>query len=151
MSMRTEIKRQWFFKQAPEEVWEYLTRSELIAKWLMPNDFEPIVGHDFKFQTNPIPSLGLDGNFYCKVLEFIPFKKLTYSWKGGLSSEEIALDTIVEWTLKPKEDGTELNLVHSGFKQENHSILTAMFDGWHEHILKMTDSLNSEKDANTYA
>lgn len=41
-----------------------------------------------KFTTNPISSLGLDGNFYCKVLEIIPLKKLSYSWKGGSSENE---------------------------------------------------------------
>ncbi len=63
--MKTEIKHKWFYNQSAEEIWEYLTKAELIEKWLMPNDFEPIVGHEFKFTTNPIPSLGLDGNFYC--------------------------------------------------------------------------------------
>jgi len=139
--MQTEIKHKWFFNQPPEEIWEYLTKVELIAQWLMANDFEPVVGHDFKFCTNPIPSLGLDGNFYCKVLEIIPFKKLIYSWKGGPTNRKITLDTIVVWTLEPKDNGTELRLVHSGFKEENFSILTAMFDGWLKNIQKMLQRL----------
>lgn len=142
--MKTEIKHKWFYNQSAEEIWEYLTKAELIEKWLMPNDFEPKVGHEFKFTTNPIPSLGLDGNFYCKVLEIIPLKKLVYSWKGGTSKNNLTLETIVEWTLEPKENGTELSLTHSGFKEDNASILTAMFDGWNKNIQKMLIHLKSD-------
>lgn len=142
--METEIKHKWFYNQSAEEIWEYLTKAELIEKWLMPNDFELKMGHEFKFTTNPIPSLGLDGNFYCKVLEIVPLKKLVYSWKGGSSEKNITLETIVEWTLETKENGTELRLIHSGFKKENGSILTAMFDGWNKNIQKMLKHLNSD-------
>jgi len=38
----------------PERVWRTLTKSDLIAKWLMPNDFEPVVGYVFTFQTRPM-------------------------------------------------------------------------------------------------
>ncbi|MCM4171113.1 SRPBCC domain-containing protein [Arenibacter sp. TNZ] len=139
--METEIKHKWFYNQTAEEIWEYLTKAELIEKWLMPNDFEPKVGHEFKFTTNPIPSLNLDGNFYCKVLEIVPLKKLLYSWNGGTSKNNLSLETIVEWTLEPKENGTELRLIHSGFKNENQAIRTAMFDGWDKNIQKMVNHL----------
>jgi len=141
--MKTEIKRNWIYSQSSQEIWEYLTKAELIEKWLMPNNFILEVGHEFEFTSNPIPSLGLNGTFYCKVVEIVPFKKLVYSWKGGLSKANPTLDTIVEWTLESKEDGTELKLVHSGFKDENASILDAMFHGWDEHIQKMITNLNS--------
>ncbi len=135
--MKTEIKHNWHYDQSVEEIWEYLTKAELMEKWLMPNDFELIVGHEFKFTTNPIPSLSLDGNFYCKVLEILPLKKLVYSWKGGANKSEPTLDTIVEWTLEAKENGTELRLIHSGFKEENGPIHAGMFDGWNKNIQKM--------------
>lgn len=140
--MKTKIEHQWFYSQSPEEIWEYLTKSELIEKWLMPNDFMLKIGHEFTFVTNPIPGLGLDGNFYCKVLEIEPLKKLVYTWKGGSSKNNPTLDTLVEWTLEKKENGTELRLIHSGFDKENASILTAMFDGWDKNIQKMMNDLN---------
>lgn len=142
--MNTEIKRNWFFNQSPEQVWEYLTRSELIKIWLMPNDFKLEVGHEFTFTTNPIPPLELNGTFYCKVIEFIPQKKLVYSWKGGLTKSNPSLETIVEWNLEAKEGGTELKLVHTGFTSENESILNAMYGGWDDHIQKMIKDLNSK-------
>lgn len=140
--MKTEIKRDWFFNQSIQEVWDYLTKAELIEKWLMPNDFELKVGHEFKFTTNPIPAMDLSGTFNCKVLEIIPLKKLVYSWAGGLTEENPSLETIVEWTLETRDDGTELKLVHHGFKQENESILDAMYHGWDKHIQNMVKNLN---------
>lgn len=72
--MQKEIKHTWYFNQSPQEVWEYLTNSELLEQWLMPNDFQPIVGHKFRF-TNP------NGTFvHCEVLEIKPFTNLSYSW-----------------------------------------------------------------------
>ena len=78
--MNNVIKRNWFYNNPREEVWEYLTNAELISKWLMPNNFKLEVGYEFEFWTNPIPELSLDGNFYCKVIEIIPQKKLVYSY-----------------------------------------------------------------------
>ena len=149
--MQTEIKHTWSFNQSPEEVWKYLTKAELIAQWLMGNDFEPVVGHNFQFRTNPIPGLGLDGIFYCKVLEIVPFKKLTYSWKGGPGNGATTLDTVVVWTLESRDNGTELQLVHSGFKEENISIFTGMVDGWLKNIQKMVALLNTNNNANINA
>lgn len=147
--MKTEIKHKWTFDQSVEEIWEYLTKAELIEEWLMPNDFKLVIGYEFKFITKPISSLGLDGNFYCKVLEFVPLKKLVYSWQGGPKKGKITLDTVLEWTLEPKQNGTELSLIHRGFNKENQSILTAMFDGWNENIKKMLEHLKSDRNDNT--
>lgn len=140
--MNKEIKRDWTFDQSTQEVWDYLTRAELIEKWLMPNNFNLELGHEFTFTTNPIPSLGLNGTFYCKVLEIIPLQKLVYSWQGGSSKDNPTLETVVQWTLEAKNGKTELQLVHSGFKHENETIFGAMYNGWDEHIQKMIKKLN---------
>jgi uncharacterized protein YndB with AHSA1/START domain len=39
---------------AAEKIWHTLTTSELIAKWLMPNDFVAAIGHRFNFRTRPM-------------------------------------------------------------------------------------------------
>src|SRR5690242_9528094 len=105
--MTKSIHHQFFFPHPAEMVWEYLTNAELMAQWLMKNDFQPIVGHEFQFRTNPIPSLDIDGIMYCTVLEIIPFKKLSYSWKAGPGGGKITLDTVVVWELQSKEKGTD--------------------------------------------
>src|SRR3954468_13584761 len=110
--MTNSINHTVFFPNPPEAIWEYLTNSELMELWLMKNDFQPIVGYDFQFRTNPLPQFNFDGIVHCKVLEIIPHKKLVYSWKGGPAKDEVSWDTIVEWTLQEKNNGTELQLVH---------------------------------------
>lgn len=126
-----EIRHQFTFPQPPEMVWEYLTDSELLAGWLMPNDFKPIVGHKFQFGTKPKLKLGFDGRIYCEVLEVVPYKKLVYSWKGGLSKENPSLDSVVIWLLAPANDGTMLTLQHKGFKGiKNYLAYLIMNKGW---------------------
>ena len=146
------IKHKFFFAHPKERVWEYLTRSELLEQWLMKNDFKPIEGHDFQFRTNPIPSLNFDGICYCKVLEIIPFQKLSYSWKGGSGPGEITLDTVVVWKLVSNDKGTELFLEHSGFgKAEHLNFFPGMTDGWLKNVQKMMNLLNTAQHGTTKA
>ena len=142
--MTTSIQHQFFFPHAPAAVWEYLTKPELMEQWLMKNDFKPLVGYDFEFRINPIPSLNFDGIFYCRVLEIIPFKKLSYSWKSGPGDGKITVDSVVMWTLEPKEEGTLLFLEHSGFsKTDNLNMYNALNDGWLENLHKIAKHLNT--------
>ncbi len=149
--MQTEIKNEWIYEQSPNKVWEYLTKAELIALWLMPNNFKPILGHEFQFQVKPIQSLDLDGIFYCKVLEIEPLKKLVYSWKGGSGDGVFTLDTVVEWTLEKHGKGAKLLLRQSGFKEANFSIFTGMTSGWQSNIQKMINHLNANSNDSTKA
>ena len=116
----------------PEKVWQALTRSELISRWLMPNDFKPAVGHRFTFSTQPMG--GRDGIVHCEVLEVEPNRRLVYSWKGGSDDNPkygSRLDSVVTWTLTPEKDGTRLRLVHAGFRSPgNDFAYDAMKPGW---------------------
>ena len=142
--MERSIKHTFFYPHPPETVWEYLTKPELMEQWLMKNDFQPIVGLDFQFRTSPIPSLDFDGIFYCKVLEIVPFKKLSYSWKSGPGDGKITLESIVLWELQPTDKGTELHLEHSGFaKEENLDFYNGLMHGWLEKFQKIADLLNT--------
>jgi uncharacterized protein YndB with AHSA1/START domain len=146
------IKHQFFFPHPPETVWECLTNAELMAQWLMKNDFQPIVGHDFQFRTGPIPSLNFDGIFYCKVLEIGPLKKLSYSWKSGPGGGKITLDSVVLWQLEPKDEGTEVLLEHSGFaKKENLDFYNGLLHGWLEKFQNIEKLLNTAQHGHTKA
>jgi uncharacterized protein YndB with AHSA1/START domain len=150
--MEKIIKHQFFFPHPTEIVWEYLTKPELMEQWLMKNDFQPIVGLDFQFRTNPIPSLDFDGIFYCKVLEIVPFKKLSYSWKSGPGEDKITLDSVVVWKLQPTDKGTELFLEHSGFaKKENLNFYDGLMHGWVEKLHKIAKLLNAVQHGHTNA
>ena len=68
-----------------ETIWRTLTTSELIATWLMPNDFTAEIGHRFNFRTRPMGTW--DGVVDCEVLACEPPRLLRYSWKGGSDSD----------------------------------------------------------------
>ena len=117
---------------ASEVVWKTLTTAELIGRWLMPNDFAPVVGRRFNFRTKPMGDW--DGVVHCEVLEVVPNRKLVYSWKGGADTNPeygSKLDTVVTWTLTPVAGGTRLRLVHAGFRSPgNDFAFDAMSPGW---------------------
>lgn len=142
--MQTEIKHSFFFPHPTEIVWDYLTKPELLSEWLMENDIKPIVGHQFQFRAKAAPSIEFDGICYCKILSVVPFKQLSYSWKCSPTDNGHKIDTIVMWTLIPKDNGIELNLLQTGFKEkENHMFYMAMNDGWTKQAEKFLQTLNS--------
>jgi uncharacterized protein YndB with AHSA1/START domain len=126
----------------PETVWRALTQSDLIAQWLMVNDFEAVVGHRFTFQAKPME--GWDGKVHCEVLEVDEPHRLSYTWRGG--SGDFALDTIVTWTLAPNGTGTLLHLEHSGFQPKDRMGFEGLNRGWRSHIAtrlrQVTDDLS---------
>ncbi|HTJ03573.1 MAG TPA: SRPBCC domain-containing protein [Methylovirgula sp.] len=131
---------------APEVVWKILTTAALIARWLMPNDFEPVIGHKFTFQTTPMGSW--DGVVRCEVLELIENERLVYSWKGGSNDNAqygSALDSVASWTIEPAPGGTRVRLVHSGFRSpQNDFAFNIMSGGW-ENVLGKISAVAAEQ------
>jgi uncharacterized protein YndB with AHSA1/START domain len=107
--MTDSIQREIVFPQPREEVWRALTDSAALAEWLMPNDFEPRVGHRFTFRTQPNPQAGFDGIVHCEVIECAPPSQLAYSWAGG------GIDTRVSYRLEADGGGTRVFFEQSGF------------------------------------
>lgn len=95
----------------PDAVWRALTDRELLASWLMENDFAAQVGHRFTMRTDPGP--GFDGFVHVEVLELDPPSRMRWRWRGG------PIDTVVTFRLEPKvvfaQAGTRLRLDHEGF------------------------------------
>jgi len=116
----------------PEAIWRTLTTSELIARWLMPNDFMAVAGHRFTFRNKPMGEW--DGVVHCEVLACEPPRLLRYSWKGGADSNPAygsRLDSTVTWTLTPVEGGTRLRMEHDGFVFPGNKIAFDMMSpGW---------------------
>ncbi|MEJ1241688.1 SRPBCC domain-containing protein [Chryseolinea sp. T2] len=133
--MTKEIVQLWELDAPPELVWQCLTDTNILSEWLMPNDFSPVVGHEFMFHTRPRPLPPFDGKVYCKVLEVVEGKKLSFSWKGGPGDGSISLDTIVSWTITPAGSRTNLLLEHKGFKgMKNYLAYFFMNVGWQKSI-----------------
>jgi uncharacterized protein YndB with AHSA1/START domain len=116
-----------------DRVWRALTDPALLARWLMPNDFRPAVGHRFTFRTTPIPGAGFDGTVHCEVLAIEPERLLRIAWRGG------TVDTTVTWTLVPEGTGTRLFLVHDGFDPDDpvdQMARRTMGSGWRSNVMR---------------
>jgi uncharacterized protein YndB with AHSA1/START domain len=105
-------------------VWRALTDRELLSEWLMPNDFEPTVGHEFTLQTDPSP--GFDGRVRAKVLELEPLRRMLWSWRGG------PIDTTVEFRVQSLSDSqTRVDVTQRGFTGARAVVVGAILRfGW---------------------
>ena len=138
--MQKGIQQTWQFSQPPEEIWEYLTNPGLMEQWLMKTNFKPVKGQKFQFTFAPKPEAKYHGVVECEVLEIIPYSKLSYSWNGSTLDKKRRYNSVVVWTLVPKENGTELQLSHDGFT-ELEDILTHS-GGWNTCITRMKNRIN---------
>ena len=107
--MASSIQLERVYPHPPAAVWRALTDPMVLAAWLMPNDFAPVVGHRFTFRTTPRP--GFDGVVRCEVLVVDEPHHLVYSWQGGPMRQP----TEVRWSLTAVPKGTRLRLEHYGF------------------------------------
>lgn len=101
-----------FYAYPPQRVWQVITNSQALAAWLMENDFQPRIGHKFKFQHSTLP--GIDGSIDCEVIELDEPKRLSYTWQDKLMHQP----SIVTWTLTPVDGGTRLQLKHQILQHE---------------------------------
>lgn len=116
---RLQIVRR--YSASREAVFEALTEPSLLARWFAPSDqmeahvdrFEARVGGAYRIEMRHVS--GAVHTAVGTVREIEPPQKLVYTWKweGGVMP-----DTLVTWTLKEVDDGTELTLVHERFPNE---------------------------------
>jgi uncharacterized protein YndB with AHSA1/START domain len=137
------ITVEYHLPHSPTKVWRALTESDLMAKWLMPNDFRAEVGHCFQFRAPPMPHW--DGIVHCEVREVDPPWRLSYTWVGGSREAGTYLDTTVTWRLSAAANGgTLLRLEHAGFLPTNQFALDGMSKGWGGHIRQRLEALLAE-------
>jgi uncharacterized protein YndB with AHSA1/START domain len=105
-----------------EKVWAAVTDSASLARWLMANDFEPVVGRKFQFRAKPV--MGWSGVVDCEVLELEAPRRMVWRWTSDV------IDTKVTITLDRAEGGTRLRLVHDGFRGLRGTFVSWMMRGW---------------------
>jgi uncharacterized protein YndB with AHSA1/START domain len=126
-----------FLPHPPSRVWQALTDPVMLGDWLMPNDFQLVVGHRFTFRSEPIEAVGFSGVTTCEVLEVRPEELISYSWADAAKPE--ATDWRVTWTLRAEGKGTRLFLEHRGFDPDDPTqqlSRTMMGGGWRNHVLR---------------
>lgn len=129
------IEIEMVYPHPVERVWRALTSREALAAWLMPNDFEPRVGHEFTFRAPP--QEGWNGVVRCRVTALDELRRVAYTWRGG----DGLLDTLVTFTLEPlaEGEGTRLRLEHTGFAAGGPVGLTIrdiLATGWDSKLLR---------------
>lgn len=111
------------------KVWAAITDNSQLKKWYFDiADFKPEVGFEFEFVGE-----GKEGEKYlhlCKVMEVIPEKKLTYSWRyDGFEG-----NSFVTFELFSEGEKTKLKLSHAGldsFPANNNAFAKENFaEGW---------------------
>ena len=129
--MAKSIKVDREYDAPVEAVWAALTDKAALSEWLMPCNFEPILGFEFEFRTKPSP--GFDGIVSCKVLEIIDQESLSFSWSGGSLK-----DTVVSFQLSPlPNSSTRLQFEHRGFEGLINKLIIRriLANGWKSKIL----------------
>ena len=132
--MAHEIRIERQFDAPPSRVWRALTDPRALAEWLMENDFEPRVGHKFRFRTKP--EAEWNGVVDCEVLELDEPRRLAWAWRGN------RLDTRVTFTLMAADGGTRLTLEHTGFEGPfGEMVAQKLGDGWRTKVLERLDAI----------
>jgi len=129
--MKRDIRLEAFYPHPPEKVWKAIADPELLARWLMDNDFKPEVGHEFQFRTAPQP--GWNGIVDCRVVEADPPCRLAYTWAGSWG------ESLVTWTLTALAGGgTRVALEHSGFTGLRGVMLSFILgSGWKKKLVQV--------------
>ncbi|MFF4834917.1 SRPBCC domain-containing protein [Streptomyces sp. NPDC001315] len=121
MTEHAAIRCEQYLPHPPSAVWTALTDPELLARWWVPGDIKPIVGHRF---TLDMGNWGLQS---CEVTAADPERLLRYRFAEG------SLDTTITWRLEPDGTGTRLLLEHAGFDLDSpmgKRAYEGMGEGW---------------------
>ncbi|MFD1675709.1 SRPBCC family protein [Alicyclobacillus fodiniaquatilis] len=125
MGSLPEIRKTVVFNAPIEKVWAAVATAEGIAAWWMPNNFEPVLGHEFLLYT------GNYGDSPCKVTELDPPNRLGFDW---------GKDWHLAFELRTLGDKTEFTLIHSGWDADTvtefgqpHTVIRGVMEkGWGE-------------------
>ena len=126
---------------SPETVFKALSDPKELTNWFPDAvTFEPRAGGKFKFSfyKDSVRACGnREGDSFNegKILEFVPNKKLAYTWKW-VDTPNFP-ETIVTWELEQMgPNKTRLKLTHSGFtgKEPDNKSFQGHNEGWSMHL-----------------
>jgi uncharacterized protein YndB with AHSA1/START domain len=137
--MKLDISIEKVFPVALERVWDALTNSALINRWLMTTeDFEAKVGTRFTLRDEPRP--GFRGYVECEVLELAPPHRMVWAW----SSSDDGSPTRLVIELEAHGDATRLTLRHTGDVDER--TVKGTTEGWPFKLGVLAGTLGAPED-----
>jgi uncharacterized protein YndB with AHSA1/START domain len=98
-----DIKYTLVYNAPIDKVWKAVATSDGLAAWFMPNDMQPVEGHEFHINAGPF------GMSPCKVVNVAPPHQLSFRW---------GKDWTLTFELKDLGGKTEFTLIHSGWDAE---------------------------------
>lgn len=134
--MILEIDKTIHLEASPERVWRAITEADEIAHWF-PESIEWEARIDgqgwFGWESH--------GRFAVRIETFEPPHYMAWRWAREADKALAETDTtLVEWTLKPREDGgTTLHLKESGFKSEEYR--EGNDTGWNHELGELLEHL----------
>ena len=141
------IDKKVFIKAAPEAVWRHLEDPDLLAGWLMRNNFQASPGTDFQFWK---PASGeWDGTISSRLVEFEPPRRISFTWNANT----IGTDTLVTIELERHGEGTQLRLLHTNWDQaigDQARLCDSHSTGWDDHLWvlgKQIEAATHEREA----
>lgn len=111
-----------------EDVWTAITDARALAEWLMPNDFQPVLGSKFRMMVDPNPmcnSTRTEG----EVVELNKPTRMVWVWRDFDAKGKVT-ETRVIWELQSTPDGTRLTLRHENVQNLSFFTRLMVSMGW---------------------
>lgn len=139
--MKDIIKKEVLFNHSIDKVWNAISKAEEISTWFIKADFKAEEGYKYTFTSEP-------NEKGCTIISGEVKKSdpytLIYTWIVA----DTNVETTVKWELESTENGTKLNLEHSGVLNYQGDTAVAMFEsfngGWDNCITGLTEYLKKQ-------
>ena len=142
MAKSRTLKQGLFIQAPPDKVFRALIEPRLLKKWFLESaTLSPRTGGNYTFTWHG------DYNHSGKVLNYAKDKTLSLSWPAYLKGKHLGT-TRATFRLKPKDNGTVLELAHSGFKSGNQWVefYGAVCSGWAYFLTNLKSVLQHGRD-----
>lgn len=124
------IRRTILLNAPITRVWKALSTTAGLASWLLPNNFQPIVGASFTFTAESQEDW--NGVVTCQVVEIDEPYKLAFTW----SEDSGFPPTLVSFELHELHGKTEICLVHSQREHLPEEYVSRLDQGWGCNMLR---------------
>jgi len=142
MASENSVELTRLLSAPPERVYQALTDARMLERWFPSRvEADVRVGGKIRFWFEALERHDDKEHLREGVFrELVPARKVAYTF--SLPEGE----TLVTWTLTPRGTGTELKLVHSGFRGGPGSEMGQHSEGWAFYVGNLTGILAGEKD-----